>query len=184
MLKVIGFVKISMLLSLAHSVPMKSDGRESQTTVNHAEYNETTMAVIPSWWLKKLQEFMSYLDESAEKAPPAPVTATIHNGPLAQIASRSNDFLHCSISDSSIENLHEYEIVWIDPKGKEVGPYRCGKNKKKCRKFTINTAGVPYSYLTFVGFKRSFQGVYTCELRHKRIRVGSAQVEVLIVYGT
>ena len=116
---------------------------------------------------------------STDSSELLPLTATIQNGTLAHIQRRGSDFLYCSISDASVENLHDYKIVWVDPKGKRVGSYRCGNvRRRRCSQFTIDTDGVPYSYLTLVDFRRAFQGKYTCELWHRRDRVGSAQVLV------
>ena len=175
------FAIVLLSVNLVHSFPMSTETAnkipsEATNTLN----SETPDTSTASSLLLKLSQIFSYLEDNpAVDATELPLTATIQNGTLAHIQRRGSDFLYCSISDASVENLHDYKIVWVDPKGKRVGSYRCGNvRRRRCSQFTIDTDGVPYSYLTLVDFRRAFQGKYTCELWHRRDRVGSAQVLV------
>ena len=170
---------LCLLLNIAFSTPVPTERSNTNNIYARTTHSIGSEPAGTSFLASALLIFSYLEDNPAVDSTELPLTATIENGTLAHIQRRGSDFLYCSISDASVENLHDYKIVWVDPKGKRVGSYRCGNvRRRRCSQFTIDTDGVPYSYLTLVDFRRAFQGKYTCELWHRRDRVGSAQVLV------
>ncbi|KAK7086799.1 hypothetical protein SK128_005477 [Halocaridina rubra] len=98
----------------------------------------------------------------------------IVNGTAVALKSYQNAFVYCKAEVSTSDNLHHVKIVWQDPAGNIISPWRAN-----ARVYVLGTGThVPHSYLVFQDFTSTHAGMYTCLLKHEGENINTSTIEV------